>query len=63
MTWSTRNLLDFSYSPAINSALEGTWAHGDPLSADDLDSTLSGRLTYNDSDEDHAAGAHSDSSS
>ena len=31
MTWSVRNLLDFSYSPGINEAFEGTWVNGDPL--------------------------------
>ena len=36
MTWSVRNLLDYSYNPAINAAFEGTWAHGDPADVDDL---------------------------
>ena len=30
MTWSVRSLLEYSYHPAINGALEGSWAHGDP---------------------------------
>ena len=30
MTWSVRNLLNFSYHPSINEAYEGTWADGDP---------------------------------
>ena len=33
MAWSVRKLLDFSYTPAINEAFEGTWAHGDPPDA------------------------------
>ena len=37
MSWSVRNLLDFSYIPGINTAFEGTWAHGDPAGVDDLD--------------------------
>ena len=31
MKWSVRDLLDFSYTPEINGAFEGTWADGDPL--------------------------------
>ena len=30
MTWSVQTLLDFSFVPVLNSAFEGTWAHGDP---------------------------------
>ena len=30
-TWSIRRLLDFFYTPSINRAMEGTWAHGNPL--------------------------------
>ena len=30
MKWSVRALLEFSYIPAVNAALEGSWAHGDP---------------------------------
>lgn len=37
MSWSVRDLLDFSYIPSINAAFEGTWAHGDPLGIHDLD--------------------------
>ena len=37
MSWSVRTLLEFSYIPPINSAFEGTWAHGDPLDIDDMD--------------------------
>ena len=29
MTWSVRDLLDFSYTPAIDAAFVRTWAHGD----------------------------------
>ena len=35
--WSVRDLLNFSYVPRINSAFEGTWAHGDPPDGNDLD--------------------------
>ena len=28
--WSVRSLLNFSYIPGINLAMEGTWAHSDP---------------------------------
>ena len=38
MSWSVRNILDFSYIPSINRAYEGTWAHDDPLS-EGLDSS------------------------
>ena len=38
MTWSVRDIINFSYLPAIDSALVGTWAHGDPAGVDDLDS-------------------------
>ena len=38
MQWSVRSILDFSYFPGINEAYEGTWAHGDPINAGDLDS-------------------------
>ena len=34
MKWSVRELLEFSYTPAIDRAFEGTWAHGDPADAD-----------------------------
>ena len=37
MEWSVRGLLDFSYTPAINAAFKGTWAHSDPINNDDLD--------------------------
>lgn len=37
MRWSARSLLDFSYTPAINDAFEGTWAHGDPIDIHNLD--------------------------
>ena len=37
MQWSVRNLIDFSYTPTINAAFEGTWAHGDPANVDDMD--------------------------
>lgn len=36
--WSVRELLSFSYIPAINSAFEGSWAHGDTLAGQDLNS-------------------------
>ena len=36
--WSVRSLLNFSYVPPINLALEGTWAHGDPPAGYDLGS-------------------------
>ena len=36
MQWSVRDLVEFSYTPAINKAIEGTWAHGDPPDVDDL---------------------------
>ena len=36
MTWSVRAILNFSFSPRINAAFEGTWAHGDPPDANDL---------------------------
>ena len=38
MRWSVRDLLDFSYTPAIDVAMIGTWAHGDPAGLNDLDS-------------------------
>ena len=31
MTWSVRQLIDFSFSPGINEAFEGTWANDDPV--------------------------------
>ena len=31
MTWSVRELLNFSYVPEINEAFEGTWASGDTI--------------------------------
>ena len=35
MTWSVRDLIDFSHVPGINEAYEGTWASGDlPLKSD-----------------------------
>ena len=37
MNWSVRTILEFSFSPRINAAFEGTWAHGDPPGANDLD--------------------------
>ena len=37
MSWSVRDLLDFSYIPNLNEAFEGTWAHVDPLNVGDLD--------------------------
>ena len=37
MKWSVRSLLEFSFVPCVNEAYEGTWAHGDPLEVDDLD--------------------------
>ena len=43
MTWSVRDLLDFSYLPGINEAYEGTWAAGDPLpGGDDMSDTSFG---------------------
>ena len=39
MGWSVRTLLDFSYTPRINAAFEGTSAHWDAPGADDLDSS------------------------
>ena len=41
MRWSVRALLDYSYTPKINDAFEGTWAHGDPRSQDILASDSS----------------------
>ena len=38
MTWSVRDIVNFSYVPAIDAALLGTWAHGDPAGMDDMDS-------------------------
>ena len=38
MKWSVRELLEFSYIPAINEAYEGTWNSSDPPSG--LDETL-----------------------
>ena len=29
MTWSVRDLLDFSYTPGLNEAFEGDWTAGD----------------------------------
>ena len=37
MSWSVRDLIDFSFLPAINAAFEGTWAHGDPPDDDASD--------------------------
>ena len=58
MTWSVRMLLDFSYIPAINTAFEGTWAHGDPVdNHDTLDSLddCSERDFHSDSQSDNSA--------
>ena len=41
MSWSVRDILDFSYFPSVDAALVGTWAHGDPAGVDDLDSIVS----------------------
>ena len=41
MSWSVRELLQFSYVPAINLAMEGSWAHADPPDVCDLNSTPS----------------------
>ena len=30
MTWSVRQIIDYSYTPSIDAALIGTWAHSDP---------------------------------
>ena len=30
MRWSVRDLINFSYTPGINEAFEGTWTSGDP---------------------------------
>ena len=38
MTWSVRDLLNFSYLPTVDLAFIGTWAHGDPADLDDLNS-------------------------
>ena len=52
MKWSVRKLIDFSYTPAIDRALIGTWAHGDPAEADDLDFVSSDpAMTTYDSDD------------
>ena len=40
MKWSVRSLLEFSFAPGINEALEGTWAHGDAANFATLDSDL-----------------------
>ena len=37
MAWSVRDLLDFSYTPTVNDAFEGSWAHGDPVGLDNMD--------------------------
>ena len=36
MTWSVRELLEFSYVPDINLAFEGSWERGDPPTGGDL---------------------------
>ena len=42
MTWSVRDLLNFSYIPGVNEAYEGSWASGDPLPSNDvmMDTTM-----------------------
>ena len=44
MTWSVRDLLDFSYTPTVNDAFEGSWAHGDPTGLDNMDTASEDEL-------------------
>ena len=39
MRWSVRALLDFSYTPAVNAAFEGTWTRNDPTNRDNMDTS------------------------
>ena len=52
MQWSVRKVLAFSFSPGINEALEGTWAHGDRADLAIMHSSFSSR-----SDESGSAGS------
>ena len=40
MRWSVRDLLCFSFTPPIDAALHGTWAHSDPAGTNLLDASL-----------------------
>ena len=40
MAWSVRDLIEFSFVSGLNEAYEGSWAHGDPLASNDLDTIL-----------------------
>ena len=50
MEWSVRDLLNFSYIPIINEAFEGTWAHGDPIGLDNMDTDPESARQTSDSD-------------
>ena len=56
MKWSVRKLIDFSYTPAIDLAFLGTWAHGDPADVDDLDSQSSDPRVTQDSEDSTPSG-------
>ena len=51
MTWSVRDILNFSYLPSIDVALIGSWAHGDPAGVDDMDSNGSDASELSDSND------------